>query len=424
MPTPSRIAVLGAGLTGLAAARQLARAGHAVDVFERANEVGGLARGFNLGGDALECYYHHLFTHDTAFRALATELGLELEWLPSRMGTLRDGRLYPFGGALDLLRFTPLPLRERVRFGLGVLAARRHKDLAALEDRPALAWLEETFGREATRVVWQPLLEKKFGPHAGRVSAAWIWGKIALRGSSRDHGEKLGYLPGGFQRFHEALAADAAKHGARIHLGVEAKALTPGWQVDGYGPYGRVLVALPTRPLLGLAGPHLAADERAKLEQLAYRAAVVAVLALDRALTPYYWINVNDLDVPFGALIEHTNLVSPARYAGQHVVYLSRYLGPDEPFYGLSDEAVLAAFLPALRRFNPAFDPGWIRQQRVFRDAFTQPVVTPGYPRAMPPMKTSARGLYLANMAHIYPQDRGMNYAIALGQRAAAEMLS
>ncbi|MDB5101941.1 MAG: hypothetical protein JWM80_6362 [Cyanobacteria bacterium RYN_339] len=418
--------MLGAGLTGLAAARDLAKGGHAVDVFEREPEVGGLARGFDVGGDPLERYYHHLFTHDTAFRALAAELGLadELQWLPSKMGTLRDGRLHAFGGALDLLRFTPLPFRERVRFGLGVLAARRQTDVAALEDRTAVDWLRETFGAKGLDVIWWPLLAKKFGPHADKVSAAWIWGKITLRGSSREHGERLGYMRGGFQRFHEALAADATKHGARIHLGVEATELTPGWHVSGYGPYERVLVALPTRPLLRLAGPHLAPDERGRLERLPYRAAVVAVLTLDRPLTPYYWINVNDLDVPFGALIEHTNLISPERYGGKHVVYLSRYLGPDEPFYALPDAAVLEAFLPALTRFNPAFKPSWVQARWVFRDAFTQPVIPPGYPRVMPPLATSAPGLFLANMAHIYPQDRGMNYAIALGQRAAALMRS
>lgn len=414
--------MLGAGLTGLAAARQLAKAGHAVDVFEREPEVGGLARGFEVGGDPLERYYHHLFTHDEAFRALAAELGLagDVEWLPSRMGTLRGGRLHPFGGALDLLAFKPLSPAARVRFGLGVLAARRQP--APAVDLAALPWLEATFGQEATAVIWQPMLEKKFGPHAANVSATWIWGKIALRGKSRDHGERLGYMKGGFQRFHQALAADAERHGARIHLGVEATALEQGWRVAGYGPYEQVLVALPTRPLLRLAGPHLEAEERARFERLAYQAAVVAVLALDRPLTPYYWINVNDLDVPFGALIEHTNLVPAARYGGRHIVYVSRYLGPDEPFYALPDEAVLQAFLPALTRFNPAFQPAWIQQRWVFRDAFTQPVIPPNYPRLAPPLQAAAPGLFLANMAHIYPQDRGMNYAIALGQQVAAQM--
>ena len=49
------------------------------------------------------------------------ELGLShsLHWRDSRMAYFVDGALYPFLTPLELLRFAPLPLLDRVRAGVG-----------------------------------------------------------------------------------------------------------------------------------------------------------------------------------------------------------------------------------------------------------------------------------------------------------------
>ena len=50
--------------------------------------------------------------------------------------------------------------------------------------------------------------------------------------------------------------------------------------------------------------------------------------------------------------------------------------------------------------------------------------VTAGYAEKLPPLKTPLPGVYLATMAHVYPQDRGQNYSMALGERTAEMMLA
>jgi len=72
-----RIAIIGAGPAGLAAAYDLTRAHHHVTLFEAAPSVGGLAAGFKAPHWewSLEKFYHHWFASDAAVLGLIKELG-------------------------------------------------------------------------------------------------------------------------------------------------------------------------------------------------------------------------------------------------------------------------------------------------------------------------------------------------------------
>ncbi len=387
-------------------------------------------RVLEVGGERLECFYHHLFTTDRAYLRLAAELGLAdaIEWLPSRMGIWTHGRLWDFGTPGSLLRFRPLPWPDKVRFALSTLALRHARRPERFEDVTAARWLLRHQGRRAWETVWGPLLEQKFGPRAGDVAMVWLWRKISLRGRSRGASglqERLGYMRGSFARLVEALAERVGSGAGRLELGRPVRHIRRagnGFELEVRGGTHRapvVLVATQLPEYLEIAGELLPEAERERLGRIECTAALCTVLELDRPLTPYYWLNVADPDMPFGGLIEHTNYVPRERYAGRHVLYVSNYLFRDDPLYHAPLDEVLATYLPALERIRPGFDRSWILAAHHFRAESAQPVVVPGYRQLRPAFRTPVRGLYLATMAQIYPEDRGQSYAVEYGERVA-----
>ena len=428
------IAIVGAGLTGLVAAYRLAGAGRRVTVFERYPQPGGLVATFPVGGTPLECFYHHIFTTDTDYVALAQELGLAaaLRWLPSRMGIYTRGRLWDFGTPASLLRFGPLPWPDKVRFALSTLYLSRRHRLAELEGISAQDWLLRHAGRAAYESVWGPLLAQKFAERAGEVSMAWLWNKVHLRGGSRGRGgmgERLGYMTGSFGRLVTVLAERVAAAGVRIELAAPVRALRPagaGLEVStrkGTAAFDTVLFTAAPAELLRVAGDHLPDDYRQRLGGIGHTNALCCVLELDRQLTSYYWLNVADPSFPFGGVIEHTNFVPPETYGGRHLVYLSKYVLADHPLWAASDGAIWDLMLPWLARINTGFEGPWVQARHVFRAAFAQPIVPCHYSRRIPPFATPLPGLYHACMAQVYPEDRGQSYAVRAGNRAAAALL-
>ena len=119
-------------------------------------------------------------------------------------------------------------------------------------------------------------------------------------------------------------------------------------------------------------------------------------------------------------LVEHTNYIKPEHYGGDHLVYLGHYPPSSHPYFRASKEELLKLFLPSLKRFNPAFEPSWVRASWLFREPYAQPVPLLNHSQLIPDLATPIRGLYWASMSQVYPWDRGTNYAVELGRRVAA----
>jgi protoporphyrinogen oxidase len=422
-----RIVIVGGGFTGLSAAYELGLKGLKCTVLEQDAEVGGLAGSFTVQGVALEKFYHHWFTNDVAVMGLIDELGAHDDVLvrPTRTGMYYAQNFFRLSTPLDLLRFTPLGFIDRIRLGLLALRARRIEDWQSLESISAETWLRRMCGDGVYKVVWEPLLRGKFGPYANDVSAVWFWNKLKLRGGSRGKGgaEKLAYYRGGFAALAQRLARAVATHGSAVRTSVRVSSILSqdgivrGVRTNAGDLPADIVLVTPALPIVAdMLEGHLSAPYLQSLRRVRYLANVCVVLELDRSLSQTYWLNVNDPTFPFVGIIEHTNFEPPATYGGRHIVYLSKYLPETDALYQMDDAAALEYCLPFIKRMFPNFSRDWLLAHHVWRARFSQPIVEPHYSRMIPQVRTPMRGLYLASMAQIYPEDRGTNYAIREGR--------
>lgn len=390
------VAIIGAGFTGLSAGLELVRHKRDVVIFESSDRVGGLAVGFRESGWdwTVERFYHHIFTNDSTIIRLSTDLGIPPLFLRPVTAVLWNGRMYPFDSPIELLRFPGLSLAEKLRMGAVLAGFKALPNAILLERWPAAPALKLLMGTRGFGTIWEPLLAGKFERFVRDVNLAWFWARIKKRTP------RLGTFPGGFQVLADRMAEEIREHGGTVQLSQKVS-------IDEIKKsYDVVLSTLP---------------EQNGTTQ--YLDAHILFLELSRSfLGDVYWLNILDRRFPFLVVGEHTNFVDSKHFGGSRLVYVGNYLPSNHPLFLLSADEVIAQFLPWMQKINPQFSKKWIQKQYVFRGPFAQPVMTVNYSKKIPSIQRSNR-YYVANQAMIYPWDRGTNYAVELGQRAAKIML-
>ncbi|NKB47141.1 MAG: NAD(P)-binding protein [Legionellales bacterium] len=420
--------IVGAGFTGLTVGLELSRMGKKVIIVESDATPGGLAGTFEFtDGVSVEKFYHHWFNNDKYVPKLASSLGLadQIITLPSRTGMYFNGQLWKLSTPLDLLKFSPLSLFERIKLGLMTFKVRRIKDWRAIESLSIREWLEPLCGENVFKTVWQPLIQAKFSIFAEQVSAVWMWKKLVLRGSTRNKtgGEELAYFKGGFGRLAQAMVDEIKHHGGEVYFNTKIKQAQVGDHMikelqteTGETFSGKQFLFTPAFPIiadiLNQTSDHQWLNS---LRRVNYLGNICLVLQLKQSLSDTYWLNVNDPGFPFVGVIEHTNFDHPEHYNGYRIAFLSRYLAKEDPLWHYSDEQYLAFAIQHLQRMFPQLDPSWVNDFSVWRADYAQPVTERNYSTYVPNQKTPFTNGWISTMAQIYPEDRGTNYAIREG---------
>jgi protoporphyrinogen oxidase len=430
MSAPKQVLIVGGGFTGLTAAYQLSRQpGFSVTLLEGSRELGGLAAGFPMLGTSLEKAYHHIFRGDTAILRLVEELGLrdQLMWCNSSVGIYRGGRTYPFTSPLDLLRFKPCGLLGRLRLGLTALYLKQRKDWRGLAGQTALEWMTKVCGRDATETVWAPLLQGKFDRYYESISMAWLWGRIHIRGNSRNRsgaGEQLGYFRGGFATVVSRLESEVRRRNVRIETGARVEQFSVSERsvrVNGKRvPFDYCIFTGPSSVFAALLPPVAPFDDYARrLQSIEYLAAICLVFASEQDLGEYYWVNINEPGAPFLVFLNHTRLVGTSHYQSKHVYYIGAYLPPDGPLASMSDDALIQLWWGYLRQMFPEFDSARVSERHVFRFKTAQHIVDTGYEQKIPAYRTPLPGVFLCNFSQLFPEDKGTNCAVNEGFKIA-----
>ena len=304
-PKPDVI-VIGAGITGLAAAYEIARRGLRPLVLEASPRSGGLIRTDRRDGFTIEAGADSLLTTKPAAIELARELGLDEEIQavrpPGGAFVLRGRTLYPLPRPsilgipqtwAGLARYALLPPAARVRLALEPLMPRRD-----LDDESIGSFFRRRFGRASVDLIAEPLLG---GIHAGDIDTLSMRALFPkLLDHERTHGSVLRApaAPSGsavspfvslrsgmdtlVQALERRLDAGAIRHGTPV---VRVERLAAGWRA-GQDEARALILALPAHAAASLLAPidAAAADLCA---QVPYVSTASVALAWPRAAIPH-----------------------------------------------------------------------------------------------------------------------------------------
>ncbi|MDP2128701.1 MAG: NAD(P)/FAD-dependent oxidoreductase [Pseudohongiella sp.] len=427
-----RIAVLGAGPMGLAAAYQLVRDGHQVVLFEADDRLGGMTASFDFNGLLIERYYHFHCLSDHGLLQMLDELGIadRMRWKETHMGFWHQKQLQDWGNPVALLRFKGLGFVSKVRYGLHAFCATKRSSWHDLDNVSASEWIKRWVGKSAWETLWKPLFEFKFYHYADNLSAAWIWSRIHRVGGSRYNlmREKLGYLEGGSETLLQAMASAIRQGGGEIRLSCPVQQVrsnqgrVTGLQIKDSPiceTFDKVVSTVPL-PFVPQLIPDLPPAALARYRALDNIAAVCVIVKLRSPLTDKFWLNINDPDMDIPGLVEYSNL-RPLEHA---VVYVPFYLPADHPSYADTDEVFEGKVRRYLKTIKPALVDDDFLDLRVSRYRYAQPICPPGFSSALPPYQTEIDGLWVADTSYYYPNDRGISESLDFGRKLAKEAVA
>jgi len=423
-----KCAIIGGGIMGMTIAHRLAQNGDQVTLFEAASEVGGLTSSWKMNDIEWDKFYHVILLSDFRTRNLLKEIGLEneIKWVVTKTGFYIDGKLYSISDTIEFLKFPTLNLIDKFRLGLTIIIASRIKNWKRLEKIPVTKWLKKWSGKNTFNKIWLPLLRAKLGESYQKTSAVFIWATIQRLYGARRSGlkkEMFGYVPGGYKRivnkFQEKLVSENVEIKTN-HFAREISTANNGKKLISFsnnttGEFDKVFVTLPS----GVAGKlckQLTQSEIQKLNNIDYLGVVCVTVLLNKSISNFYVTNITDSNIPFTGVIEMSALVDKENFGGNALVYLPKYVSPNDPLLELTDEEIKAYFLETLKKMYP-----WIKNDNInfIGVAKAKHVITVAklnYSVNLPDVKTSIPGLYIINTAHIKDGTLNVNETIGVAE--------
>jgi protoporphyrinogen oxidase len=402
--------VIGGGITGLIAAYELVKRGRSVALFEETGQLGGEIRPFKVNGYWIEGFYHHLFNQDNLIFNLAKELKLEITWHITKIAFYySQEEIYAFSSFLDLFRFSKLSPKERIKLGQFLTKVFLTRNVDYLANHLARDWLISCVGEHIYTIFFEPMLRAKFGMYADEIGADWILGRLKMRSGHTWAGEKLGYIQGGFGCLIGRLAEEIENAGGKIYLNSKVcRIMTESGRAAGVSiKHGRrfysnhILSTAPPESLLELIDfPN---DYSKKIRELEYQGSICVIIAMEKELTEYYWINMMDSELKFNALIEHTNFQSTVNY-GEHIIYLASYPDKNSTIWNLSGEKIIKEYLRSLNVAFQSFREEEVKWAKVIRSRNAGLIYRMGTKKKLPDIQTPIHNLFIGGMFNAYPK--------------------
>ena len=424
--------IVGGGMLGLTLALRLAQKGKKVTVIEAGPSVGGLASPWSFGGITWDKFYHVILMSDLRLRSVLKDIGIENElvWKETKTGFYTDGKLHSMSNTVEFLKFPPLSLIDKFRLGGTIFYASKVKNWKKLEQISVEQWLTRLSGKRTFQKMWLPLLKAKLGESYQHASAAFIWATIQRMYAARKSGlkkEMFGYVEGGYHRILEALTTKLEDLGVTLitnHPVTEVQRNGQGIAIAGKDnsllDFDKVIVTLPSKIVPRLCHG-IEPEDIQKHKNITYLGVICVSLLLKKSISPYYVTNITENWVPFTGVIEMSALVDKKHFNENALVYLPKYLLPDDPMFEKTDEEITGDFAKALRKMYPFLNQEDILFSGVARARNVFALSTRGYSNQLPSVETNIPGLYILNSAQITNGTLNVNETVQLAEKFMRE---
>jgi len=395
-----RIAIIGAGITGLTAGLRLGQKGHQTTIFEKEKFAGGLSASFQKKSWQwpLEDFFHHFFVSDAHVRQLASELQINQKFFfkTPKTAIFWQKQIIPFDSPLAIFQAPFLSWPSKLRVALTTTYLKATNNWQGLEKITATKWLPKYYGQQAYQNLWEPLLTGKFADQKDKISMAWFWARIKKRS------QRLGYFQGGTQTLINALVKQIKTNNGTIKFNQEVKSL------KNLKHFDKIIITTPANKFF-----------KTKLPPMIGALNLVLELKEPFLKSNTYWLNINDPAFPFVAVVEHTNFIDKKYYGGRRLVYVGGYYPQQHRYFKMTKAQIFKEWQPYLKRINP--DLSFIAYH-LSHNLCAQPIMPTNYSKLIINHYSPIPNVHLANMQMVYPWDRGINYAIAMGESVANEV--
>lgn len=434
MATQQTWGIIGGGVLGMTLALRLAERGYAVTILEAAGKPGGLAGSWQMNDIVWDRFYHVILMSDLHTRKILNEIGLEddLRWVETKTGFYADGKLYSMSNIIEFFKFPPISLVDKFRLGLTIFAASKIKDWKRLEKVPVADWLTRWSGKRVFQKIWLPLLKAKLGENYKQTSAAFIWTTIQRMYAARKTGlkkEMFGYVTGGYEKINTRFADHLLSKGVEIRTGVRVEQVSkePSGKIkvqsageDYY--FDKVISTLSSRESVKIA-ESLPAAEKERHNAVQYLGVICPSVLLNKPVSHYYVTNITDTWPPFTGIIEMTALVDKKEVGDRNLIYLPKYVNPDDALFEKSDVEIRDLFLGALYRMYPALKEEDVYFWGVSKARIVFALPTLRYSEKIPGINTSIDNFYIVNSAQIVNGTLNVNETILVAENKLAEIL-
>lgn len=432
--TKERIAIIGGGILGMTIAHKLSQKGKDVTIFEAAANAGGLTTSHQLNGISWDRFYHVILLSDNFLRSLLSELNLdkEIQWTETKTGFYTDGKLYSMSNTLEFLRFPPLSIIDKIRLGFTIFYASKVTNWKKLENISVEDWLINFSGKKTFDKIWLPLLKAKLGDSYKKTSAAFIWATIQRMYAARKSGlkkEMFGYVNGGYEKILSSFYKKLKDEGVNIEVNHIAKSISKSscnkinieFENSKINEFDKTVLTIPSTYAAQIC-EDLSEEEKQKLNNIQYLGVVCVSFLLKKTLGGFYVTNITDPEIPFTGIIEMTALVKKKYFKENTLVYLPKYLMPDDTMFKMNEEEIKKLFFNSLKKIYPNLEEDDILDFKLAKAKYVFALSTLNYSKFLPPIKTSMPGLFVVNSSHIINGTLNVNESIQLAEKAVKEI--